>query len=146
MINADPKVLAAFDLMIAGVDEVERRGATFPYVAVNGNMCATISKAGTIGIRLSDSDMKSFLAIGGTPFEAVPGIPLKSFGAIPPSMYGDRLQIQTWFRRAHGYTETLPRQVIKPPRPEAEPKPAPAAEAPKPEPAAETPQVSRTAT
>jgi hypothetical protein len=37
--SVDPKVLAAFDAMIAGVPGVERKGAAMPYLSVNGNTC-----------------------------------------------------------------------------------------------------------
>ncbi len=33
----EPKVMAAFETMIAGVAGVERKGAAMPYVSVNGN-------------------------------------------------------------------------------------------------------------
>jgi hypothetical protein len=46
------------------------------------------------------------------PFEAVAGIPLKGFGTIPETMYRDRLQLQSWFRRAHEAAEKLPEKDV----------------------------------
>lgn len=109
----DPKVMTAFELMLGGVEGAERKGVTFPYVILNGNMYATISKAGAIGILVDESDWRSFEMAGGTPFEAVPGIPLKGYGTIPETMYKDRLQLQSWFRRAHATAETLPPKTIE---------------------------------
>jgi len=123
----DPRVSAAFDLMIGGVDDVVRKGVTFPYVILNGNMYATISKQGTIGILVADDEWRSFEMAGGTPFEAVPGIPLKGYGMIPETMYKDRLQIQSWFRRAHAAAEKLPKKTIEMPKKEVGPVITPAA-------------------
>ena len=117
MAISDQKVLAAFELMLGGVEGVERKGATLSYVSLNGNMYAMVSKREVIGILVEASDWKSFELAGGTPFEAVPGIPLKGFGAVPVSMFKDRLQLQSWFRRAHAAAEKLP------PKPEIRLKP-----------------------
>ena len=104
----DPKVMGAFELMIQGVEGVERLGATMPYVALNGNLYATISRTGVIGVLVDEEEWRPFTMAGGTPFEMVRGIPLRGFGAIPESMHRDRLQIQSWFRRAHAAAEKLP--------------------------------------
>lgn len=117
MAATDPKVMSAFELMIQGVEGVEMLGHTMPYVALNGNMYATISRLNVIGILVDEDEWKSFVLAGGTPFEMVRGIPLKGFGAVPESMHRDRLQLQSWFRRAHVTAETLPpKPPTHPPR------------------------------
>src|SRR5665213_3156037 len=113
----DPIVMSAFELMIQGVEGVERLGATMPYVALSGNVYATISRLGVIGILVDEEERRPFTMAGGTPFEMVRGIPLKGFGAIPESMHRDRLQLQSWFRRAHAAAEKLPPKApSRPPR------------------------------
>jgi hypothetical protein len=105
----DPEVIAAFDLMIAGVKGVERKGATMPYVAVNGNMYAMISKADVLGLRLSSNDLETFLATyNAKPFEGVPGFVSKEFGAVPRNLFKDAMTLQTWFKLSHGYASKLP--------------------------------------
>jgi len=121
MASIDPKVSAAFDLMLGGVENITRKGVTFPYAIVNGNMFATISKQNTIGIMVDEDEWRSFEGAGGMPFEAVPGIPLKGFGMIPETMYKDRLQLQSWFRRAHATAEKLPAKVIEMPKKDVSP-------------------------
>lgn len=112
MAETNSKVMAAFELMIGGVDGVERKGINFPYVSVNGNMYAMVSKQQTIGLLVEEHNWRSFELAGGVPFEAVKGIPLKGFGTVPESMYRDRLQIQSWFRRAHEAAEQLPEKDV----------------------------------
>lgn len=103
----DPAVLAAFDLMISSVKGVERKGATMPYVSINGNMYGMISKADIIGIRLSDGDREAFMLAGGKPFEGVPGFVNKEYGAITGGMLTDTKQLQTWFRLSHAHAAKL---------------------------------------
>jgi hypothetical protein len=121
MAAIDPKISAAFDLMIGGVENVVRKGVNFPYTILNGNMYATISRSGTIGVLVDDDDWRSFEMAGGTPFEAVPGIALKGYGTIPETMHKDRLQLQSWFRRAHAAAEKLPAKTIEMPKKEVGP-------------------------
>jgi len=117
MATPDPKVMSAFELMIQGVEGITRLGHTMPYVAMNGNIYAAVSKLNVIGILVDDSEWKSFTLAGGSPFEVVRGIPLKGFGAVPESMHRDRLQLQSWFRRAHAAAEKLsPKSPAHPPR------------------------------
>lgn len=104
----DPAVLAAFDRMIAGVPGVERKGASLPYVSINGNMYAAISKDDVIGLRLSEADLSEFLNAHGTQlFEGVPGHFLKEYAAIPATILWNTEFLQRWFRRSHAYASKL---------------------------------------
>jgi TfoX/Sxy family transcriptional regulator of competence genes len=104
----DPAVVAAFDRMIAGVPGVTRKGDTLPYVSINGNMYASISKANIIGLRLSEADLAEFLNAHGTQlFEGVPGHFLREYAAIPASMLDDTEFLQRWFRRSHADASAL---------------------------------------
>lgn len=104
----DPAVVAAFDTMIAGVPGVVRKGASLPYVSINGNMHASISKAGVIGLRLSEVDLAEYLNAHGTQlFEGVPGHFLAEYVAIPAAVLGDAEFLQSWFRRSHDYASSL---------------------------------------
>ena len=105
--TTDPKVLAAFDAMIAAVPGVERKGATMPYTSINGNMYAMISKANVIGIRLGKDDLARFMAAGGRPFEGTPGFINKEYGGVPAAMLGETKALRTWFKASHTYASGL---------------------------------------
>jgi len=105
--TTDPKVLAAFDAMIAAVPGVERKGAAMPYVSINGNMYAMISKADVIGIRLGKDDLAMFMAAGGLPFEGTPGFVNKEYGGVPASMLSDTRTLRKWFEASHAYASGL---------------------------------------
>lgn len=101
-------MLAAYDRMVAGVPGVERKGATMPYTSVNGNMYSSISKANVIGLRLSKTDLATFLEIHSTTlYEGVPGHFMKEYAAVPPGMLDDTQTLQDWFRKSHDYAGGL---------------------------------------
>ena len=105
--ETDPAVLAAFDLMIAGVKGIERKGAAMPYVSVNGNMYGMVSKANAIGLRLSPADLAAFFAAGATPFEGTPGFINKEYATVPPALYADKAALQGWFKKSHAFASGL---------------------------------------
>jgi hypothetical protein len=105
----EPAILAVFDTMIAGVKGVERKGATMPYVSINGNMYAMINKAGVIGLRLAGEDRATFFAtFGDSPFEGVPGFVNTDYVAIPEALYGKAKMLHAWFKISHAAAGRLP--------------------------------------
>jgi TfoX N-terminal domain len=110
----DPRVLAAFDTMIAAVPGVERKGAAMPYTSINGNMYAMVSKAGVIGLRLGKNDLASFMAAGGEPFEGTPGFVNKEYGGVPTAMLSQREALEHWFRTSYAFASGLrPKQTTR---------------------------------
>ncbi len=100
--------MAAFETMIAGVAGVERKGAAMPYVSVNGNMYASISKANVIGIRLSKTDLEEFLKTYDSGlYEGMPGHFMREYGAVPAPMLVDDKLLQSWFVKCHQNALTL---------------------------------------
>jgi hypothetical protein len=114
----DPNVLAVFDLMIAGVPGVKRKGDQNPYVSINGNMFASMSRLDRIGLRLSGADLAEFLETYGAGLhEGYPGFFQKEYAAIPPALYSDAETLQGWFRRSHAFASGLrPKPTAKPKR------------------------------
>jgi len=110
----DPKVRAVFEMMIAGVPGVELRGDQNPYVSMNGNMYASMSKLDRIGIRLSKADLTAFLETYDTRLhEGYPGFLMKEYAEIPESLYGASETLQAWFKKSHAYAETLKAKPTK---------------------------------
>ena len=104
----EPAILAVFDTMIAAVPGVERKGATMPYVSINGNMYAMINKSGIIGLRLEAKDKANFFAtFGESPFEGVPGFVNKDYVAIPETLHGKARTLHTWFKMSHAAASRL---------------------------------------
>jgi TfoX/Sxy family transcriptional regulator of competence genes len=102
--------------MIACVPGVELKGDQNPYVSINGNMFASMSKLDRIGLRLAKGDLAEFLGTYKTGLhEGYPGFLLKEYAAIPESLYDDVETLQAWFRKAHAHAAALkPKVTTKP--------------------------------
>jgi hypothetical protein len=106
--ETDPRVLAAYDAMLAGVPGAVRKGAAFPYTAVNGNMYSQVSKANVIGIRLSKAELAAFLKTYSTTlYESFPGFFMKEYAAVPAALLEDVPALQSWFAKSHAHAASL---------------------------------------
>lgn len=114
----DPAVVAVFDRMIAGVPGVTRKGDQNPYVSINGNMYAGMSKMDRIGIRLSKDDLAEFMTTYETGLhEGYPGFFQKEYAAVPVSLHADTEALQAWFKKSHAHASSLkPKPTTKPKR------------------------------
>ncbi|MCB1517344.1 MAG: hypothetical protein KDJ19_06990 [Hyphomicrobiaceae bacterium] len=104
----DPRVLAVFEKMIEGVAGVALKGDQNPYLSMNGNMYAQMSKLDRIGIRLSKEDLAEFLETYQAGYhEGYPGFFQKEYAAIPEALYEDIETLRAWFRKSHAYALSL---------------------------------------
>lgn len=104
----DPVVLKVFEIMIAGVEGIALKGDQNPYVSVNGNMVAQMSKLDRIGIRLSKPDLAEFRATYDAPLhEGYPGFFQKEYAEVPESLYGDAETLQSWFQRSFAHVAAM---------------------------------------
>ncbi len=104
----DPSIIAVFQKMIKAVPGVEMKGATCPYLSLNGNMYSSISKADVIGLRLSKDDREAFIEkYQATLYEAFPGFFQKEYVAVPASMHKDTRALRSWFRKSYDNVSSL---------------------------------------
>jgi TfoX/Sxy family transcriptional regulator of competence genes len=79
----------------------------YPAGFVNGQLFT-----GTFGsswhVRLPDDQRSQLAAAGGTPFEPMPGRPMREYLVLPPAIAADPAAAEPWVRRALAYVETLP--------------------------------------
>lgn len=79
----------------------------YPAGFVNGHLFT-----GTFGsswhVRLPDDERDQLAAAGGTPFEPMPGRPMREYLVLPPEIAGDADAAEPWVRRALAYVEQLP--------------------------------------
>jgi hypothetical protein len=114
--DTDPAVLAAYRRMLNAVPGVEWKGAARPYTSLNGNMYSAISRDDIIGLRLSKSDLKSFMEkYDTTLFEGYPGFFQKEYVAIPEKLLSNTRALRGWFRKSHAHVSSLkPKPTTKP--------------------------------
>ena len=79
----------------------------YPAGFVNGHLFT-----GTFGsswhVRLPDAERSELAAAGGTPFEPMPGRPMREYLVLPPEIAADPDAAEPWVRRSLAYVEKLP--------------------------------------
>src|SRR2546425_3427341 len=76
-----------------------------PAVFVNGNMFAGLFQDSMI-LRLNAEDRATFP--GATPFEPMPGRPMREYVVAPGSVADSTMQLRTWLERARHFAAALP--------------------------------------
>ncbi|MHB1004211.1 MAG: TfoX/Sxy family protein [Chloroflexota bacterium] len=80
-----------------------------PAYFVNENMFAGVHQE-TIMIRLSEADRQELKSAydEASPFEPMPGRPMREYMAVPATLYDDAKAFAVWLERAHSYAAALP--------------------------------------
>jgi TfoX/Sxy family transcriptional regulator of competence genes len=64
-------------------------------------------------IRLPDDARAELAAAGATPFEPMPGRPMREYLVLPAELLADAEALQRWLDRSLAYTESLPAKPKK---------------------------------
>jgi hypothetical protein len=97
-----------FEAVLGGYPAaVRKKMFGYPAAFVGGNM-ATGLFADRWVVRLPDSEIEPAKAAGADPFEPMPGKPMKSFVAIPPTDVEDDAAIRAWVERGLAHAASLP--------------------------------------
>jgi TfoX/Sxy family transcriptional regulator of competence genes len=76
----------------------------------DGNMFAAVHAAGVM-VRLPDDARRELAAVGGRPFEAMPGRVMREYMVLPPSVLADADETAAWVRRGVEFAASLPPKV-----------------------------------
>jgi TfoX/Sxy family transcriptional regulator of competence genes len=79
----------------------------YPAGFVNGQLFTGIF-ASSWFVRLPDDERSQLAAAGGTPFEPMPGRPMREYLVLPPETAGDPAAAEPWVGRALAYVQRLP--------------------------------------
>jgi hypothetical protein len=105
--GAPPDRVEAYERLVAAVPEVERKGATMPYTAVNGNMFSYLDASGSMAMRLSPDDRTAFIERFSTTLHEAYGVVQKEYVTVPPDLLDDTERLLPWFRASFAYTLAL---------------------------------------
>ncbi len=99
--------LEAFDRVVAGHDDITRKGKATPYTAMNGNMFAFVTADGALCVRLSDADREAFNAEhDGEPVLQY-GRVMRGYVAVPDALAADEKALAELYGRAVDHARTL---------------------------------------
>jgi TfoX/Sxy family transcriptional regulator of competence genes len=117
--KASAETVERFHEAVAGIEGVEvRKMFGYPAAFVGGNMAAGVF-GDTLLARLPEADRAERLAEGWSPFEPMPGRPMREYVALPEAVAADPLETRHVMERAAEYVRTLPPKAPKPKKPKA---------------------------
>jgi hypothetical protein len=99
--------LALYEALVAGNDEVERRGATMPYTSHNGHTFSFLDASGAMALRLSADDRATFTEQYQTTIADQYGRQMKEFVVVPDDLLERTDEFGTWLGRSHEWIGTL---------------------------------------
>ncbi len=102
-----PEKLALYEKVVATRPEVERKGASMPYTALDGNMFSYLSAEGVAALRLPAADRERFIQDHGASLMTAHGIVQKEYVAVPDSLLADTERLEPYFAASFAYARTL---------------------------------------
>jgi hypothetical protein len=99
--------VAAYDRLVKGVPEIERKGASMPYTSVNGNMFSYLDASGAMALRLSVADRAAFIERFATTLHEAYGFIQKEYVSVPPTVLDNADLLLPYLRSSYAYALTL---------------------------------------
>jgi TfoX/Sxy family transcriptional regulator of competence genes len=107
--------VALYEKLVASIPRLERKGAAFPYTAINGNMFSLLNKDGVLYLRLSDNERDTFVAKYRTKPVVMYGALMKEYVAVPDALFANTAQLTHYFAASYAYTKSLkPKATTRP--------------------------------
>lgn len=100
-------ILLVYERMIAGLPDVQRKGATLPYTSVNGHMFSFIGQDGAISLRLPEEARINVIRDYNTSLSQQHGVTMKEYVTIPSSLLKNETALHTLFVASYEYVKTL---------------------------------------
>ena len=106
--KSSPEIVGRFAAVMDRFPQVERRKMFgYPAAFVGGNMATGLFAEQWV-VRLAAAVLAAAIDGGATPFEPMPGRPMKGFVVIPPDVVADDWSIGEWVEKGIAYAETMP--------------------------------------
>jgi TfoX/Sxy family transcriptional regulator of competence genes len=106
--KAPPELVARFAALIEGVRGAQtRKMFGYPAAFVSGHLFTGVFQDHTF-VRLSADDHARFMKIpGATPFEPMPGRPMRGYVVVPPPVLASP-RVRDWLDKAFANAKSLP--------------------------------------
>jgi hypothetical protein len=108
-----PRNVELFDRLVARLPGVERKGASMPYTAVNGNMFSYLDASGSMALRLAPNQRAAFIGRFQTALHVAHGVVQKEYVAVPDDLLADTDRLLPYFASSLEYALTLKAKPTK---------------------------------
>ncbi len=108
-----PENLKAYDDLVSGFAEIERKGKSMPYTSLNGNMFSYLGPDGTLALRLGQDERDTFISTHNTELDVQHGRIMKEYVRVPTRILMDASALKTAFQQSLDYAKTLKPKATK---------------------------------
>ena len=102
-----PDRLELYELLVATLSGVERKGATVPYTSVNGHMFSYLSKTGKLELRLPTELREAFMKKYKASLCEQYGIVQKEYVEVPDALLAKTAELKKYFAASYEYVSAL---------------------------------------
>lgn len=106
-IDIPAESIELFDKAIDGLPGIERKGATMPYISLNGHMFAFLTKEGELALRLPGESREAFIKKHKTALAEQHGVVLKEYVMVPGKLFKNTKELKTYFKESFDYIASL---------------------------------------
>ncbi len=85
----------------------QRQMFGYPAAFANGHLVTSLHEANWI-VRLPEDGIAELTRLGATPFEPMPGRPMRGYAAFPPDMVVNAEALRPWLERALAHVLQIP--------------------------------------
>jgi hypothetical protein len=113
--SAPAETIELYDKLIRSNPEIERKGATMPYTALNGHMFSYLHPSGSLALRLSAEEREKFLKKYKTTLFHAYGVVQKEYVTVPDSLLRKTKELSKYLDMSYEYVKSLkPKPAKKP--------------------------------
>ena len=105
--------LELYERLVATIPEVECKGATIPYTAINGNMFSYLHPSGSVALRLAAVDREKFLKKYETTLFEAYGVVQKDYVKVPDKLLENTKELKKCFEASYQYARSLKPKAAK---------------------------------
>ena len=99
--------LKYYERLVATNPEVERKGASMPYTALNGHMFSFLTKTGRLALRLPAKERAAFLKEYRTKLCEQHGAVMKEYVEVPDALLKKTEELRRFFDIGYAYVGSL---------------------------------------
>jgi len=107
-----PELVQIFDEVGPGPPVVRKKMFGYPAAFINGNMFAGLFQDKVI-VRLAERERADLIREGGSPFEPMPGRPMREYVVLPAAVVQEKTRLSSWMKKALAHAGGLPPKTPK---------------------------------
>ncbi len=99
--------LALYEKLISTNPAIERKGDVHPYTSLNGHMFSYLDQSGTLGLRLPQDEVDTFLKKHKTTLFKSYGVVKKDYVTVPDALLKNTKELKKYLQISYEYVKTL---------------------------------------